>query len=93
MDEKDRKRYIFSLGLYNAFHHILSYQYILIHLVTVESNFERAVYLLIFHLLLFMFLWSYYETIFRPVGRPPKMVNYFTVQWNRAKFRNLVSLT
>ncbi|CAG9537561.1 unnamed protein product [Cercopithifilaria johnstoni] len=40
---------------------------------TVEGSFERAVYLFVFHLLLFMFLWSYYETIFRPVGRPPKM--------------------
>ncbi|KAM3722826.1 Palmitoyltransferase ZDHHC2 [Dirofilaria immitis] len=40
---------------------------------TVDNNFERAIYLFVFHLLLFMFLWSYYETIFRPVGRPPKM--------------------
>lgn len=58
--------------------HVITY--ITIHLllsVTVEGSFERAVYLFIFHLLLFMFLWSYYETIFRPVGRPPKMVIYY----------------
>lgn len=41
--------------------------------LTVEDKFQRAVYLFIFHLLLIMFLWSYYVTIFRPVGRPPKM--------------------
>ncbi|VDM12046.1 unnamed protein product [Wuchereria bancrofti] len=40
---------------------------------TVEGTFERSLYLSVFHLLLFMFLWSYYVTIFRPVGRPPKM--------------------
>ncbi|VDN55195.1 unnamed protein product [Dracunculus medinensis] len=39
---------------------------------TVECLFERVIYLIIFHILLILFLWSYYQTIFSPVGRPRK---------------------
>ncbi|VDM96384.1 unnamed protein product [Thelazia callipaeda] len=40
---------------------------------TVVSRVERGIYIFVFHLLLLMFLWSYYETIFQPIGQPPKI--------------------
>uniref|UniRef100_A0A0M3IJR9 Palmitoyltransferase n=2 Tax=Ascaris TaxID=6251 RepID=A0A0M3IJR9_ASCLU len=39
---------------------------------TVERVAERVLYLLIFHILLFLFLWSYYQTVFSEIGQPQK---------------------
>ncbi|MFH4980809.1 hypothetical protein AB6A40_007518 [Gnathostoma spinigerum] len=39
---------------------------------TVESVIERAVYITVFHILFFIFLWTYYQTIFTPISKPPK---------------------
>lgn len=51
---------------------------------SVECLFERVIYLIIFHILLILFLWSYYQTIFSPVGRPRKeviSVSELKVEW------------
>uniref|UniRef100_A0A914W6M9 Palmitoyltransferase n=1 Tax=Plectus sambesii TaxID=2011161 RepID=A0A914W6M9_9BILA len=37
---------------------------------TVTNVFERAIYLFGFHVLLILFMWSYYQTIFSPIGQP-----------------------
>ncbi|KHN71911.1 Uncharacterized protein Tcan_18686 [Toxocara canis] len=39
---------------------------------TVERLPERVIYLFIFHFLLLLFLWSYYQTVFSEIGQPQK---------------------
>ncbi|KAJ8955450.1 hypothetical protein NQ318_003550 [Aromia moschata] len=42
-------------------------------LITVESPVKQVLYLIFYHLFFFMFVWSYWQTIFTDVGRvPPK---------------------
>ncbi|XP_037087244.1 palmitoyltransferase ZDHHC20-B-like [Pollicipes pollicipes] len=41
-------------------------------LVTVESYAEKVVYLMLYHILLLLFLWAYYQTVMTPIGRVPK---------------------
>ncbi|XP_055608310.1 palmitoyltransferase ZDHHC15 isoform X2 [Uranotaenia lowii] len=38
---------------------------------TVSSILQRVLFLLFYHLLLIMFLWSYYQTVFTDIGRVP----------------------
>jgi len=38
---------------------------------TVTNAAERALYLVIFHVLMFLFLFSYYRTVFTEIARPP----------------------
>ncbi len=45
--------------------------------VTVDSIIERIIYLTGFHLFLILFLFSYYQTIFTQLGRPPSNVNNY----------------
>lgn len=43
--------------------------------VTVDNVIERIIYLVPAHILLILFLWSYFKTIFTPVGAPsPKVI-------------------
>ncbi|KAL1131362.1 hypothetical protein AAG570_010979 [Ranatra chinensis] len=41
-------------------------------ILTVEPYFEKIVYLLIYHVLFVIFMWSYWQTIFTPLGLVPK---------------------
>uniref|UniRef100_A0A0N5A9D3 Palmitoyltransferase n=1 Tax=Syphacia muris TaxID=451379 RepID=A0A0N5A9D3_9BILA len=40
---------------------------------TVVHNLEASIFLIVFHILLFLFLWTYYKTVFTPVGKPLKI--------------------
>ena len=42
--------------------------------VTVASYAEKAVYLVLYHILLLLFMWSYYQTVMTPIARVPKQV-------------------
>ncbi len=39
------------------------------------SRLYLVIYLLIYHPLLFLFLWSYHRTMFKPIATPPSEVN------------------
>ncbi|CAF1030403.1 unnamed protein product [Adineta steineri] len=39
--------------------------------LTIDSVPKKVIYLLIYHPLLFLFLWSYYRTMFKPLAGPP----------------------
>ncbi|VDP44904.1 unnamed protein product [Soboliphyme baturini] len=39
---------------------------------TVTSDAERIAYSIVYHAILIMFLWSYWQTVFTPLGVPPK---------------------
>ncbi|CAF1136895.1 unnamed protein product [Didymodactylos carnosus] len=39
--------------------------------LTVDSIPKKVIYLLIYHPLLFLFMWSYYRTMFKPIAGPP----------------------
>ncbi|XP_075226902.1 palmitoyltransferase ZDHHC2 isoform X4 [Lycorma delicatula] len=41
-------------------------------ILTVSSVFEKILYLTGYHLLLMMFLWAYWQTIFTPIGTVPR---------------------
>lgn len=43
--------------------------------VTIESVIVKMIYLLVFHILYVMTLWSYYQTIFTEAGRVPREVS------------------
>jgi palmitoyltransferase len=47
-----------------------------IYSVTITSNIERVLYLVPAHILLILFMWSYFATIFTPVGAPDKRVSF-----------------
>lgn len=40
-------------------------------LLTVVSNIQRVVYIVLYHAFLLFFLWSYYQTIFNSIGKVP----------------------
>ncbi|XP_066976140.1 palmitoyltransferase ZDHHC20-B-like isoform X5 [Macrobrachium rosenbergii] len=49
------------------------YAYVIqLNLFTVESIIEKSFYLLLYHFLLVLFLWAYWQTIFTDIGRVPK---------------------
>ncbi len=41
-------------------------------LLTVDSNVERTVLLVLYHLFFAMFVWAYWQTIFTPPGSVPE---------------------
>ncbi|CAF1595736.1 unnamed protein product [Adineta ricciae] len=40
-------------------------------ILTIDSVPKKIIYLLLYHPLLFLFLWSYYRTMFKPLAGPP----------------------
>lgn len=44
-------------------------------LVTVQSTAETIIFLILYHILFVMFVWSYFQTIFIEVGRVPEKVH------------------
>lgn len=42
--------------------------------VTVQSTAEKIIFLILYHVLFVMFVWSYFQTIFIEVGRVPDKV-------------------
>lgn len=49
------------------------YAYVVqLNLLTVESIVEKCFYLIVYHVLLFMFMWAYWQTIFTDIGHVPK---------------------
>lgn len=42
--------------------------------VTIQSTTEKAIFLIVYHVLFLMFVWSYFQTIFIEVGRVPDKV-------------------
>ncbi|XP_064119849.1 palmitoyltransferase ZDHHC20-B-like isoform X5 [Macrobrachium nipponense] len=49
------------------------YAYVIqLNLLTVDSIIEKSFYLLLYHFLLVLFLWAYWQTIFTDIGRVPK---------------------
>lgn len=43
-------------------------------IVTVQSTIEKIIFLILYHVLFVMFVWSYFQTIFIEVGRVPDKV-------------------
>ncbi|KAI1731679.1 DHHC palmitoyltransferase domain-containing protein [Ditylenchus destructor] len=41
----------------------------------------RCVYLVIMHILLTLFMWSYYQTVFTPIGSVPNVVCFINQSW------------
>lgn len=50
--------------------------------VTIESVIVKIIYMLVFHVLYAMTLWSYYQTIFTEAGRVPREVSNMIFQLN-----------
>lgn len=49
------------------------YAYVIqLNLLTIESIIQKCFYLLIYHILLVLFLWAYWQTVFTEIGRVPK---------------------
>lgn len=47
---------------------------VLLSLVQIDSWVQRSFYFVFYHVVLVLFAWSYYQTIFTPVKRPPEDV-------------------
>ncbi|XP_069982427.1 palmitoyltransferase ZDHHC20-B isoform X1 [Penaeus vannamei] len=49
------------------------YAYVIqLNLFSIDSIIEKSFYLFVYHILLFLFLWAYWQTIFTEIGRVPK---------------------
>ncbi|XP_037069822.1 palmitoyltransferase ZDHHC15B-like isoform X2 [Pollicipes pollicipes] len=49
------------------------YAYVLeLCIYTVESYVEKTIYLIFYHVILVLFIWSYYQTVMTPISRVPK---------------------
>ncbi|XP_043223295.1 palmitoyltransferase ZDHHC20-B-like [Amphibalanus amphitrite] len=49
------------------------YAYVIeLNIFTVESYAEKTVYLILYHIVLVLFLWAYYQTVMTPIARVPK---------------------
>lgn len=59
--------------------------------VTVPSIFEKVVYLVFYHALFIMFVWSYWQTIFTDIGRVPSKV-VFTLIFDQIRINQFTSV-
>uniref|UniRef100_A0A6A7FV22 Palmitoyltransferase n=2 Tax=Hirondellea gigas TaxID=1518452 RepID=A0A6A7FV22_9CRUS len=49
------------------------YAYVIqLNILTIESNIQKTLYLLVYHVILVLFVWSYWQTIFTDIGFVPK---------------------
>lgn len=58
--------------------------------VIVPSTFEMIAYLLGYHLVFITFMWSYWQTVFTPIGTVPRKVSAIK---NMSLFYVLLTLT
>lgn len=74
--------YVIQLCYREFFYHIYGTLILLSpHTVTIESVIVKMIYLLVFHILYIMTLWSYYQTIFTEAGRVPREVSFMILHF------------
>lgn len=55
------------------FCHLIFLQKNILELIDIIA--QKVIYLIIFHVLLLIFLWSYIQTVISPIGKPSELVN------------------
>lgn len=65
----------YAVAMFRTELNFVFYLFISPHTVTVTSVVQRILFLLFYHLVLVMFLWSYYQTVFTDIGRVPSRVS------------------
>lgn len=82
---KFRKNKEFSIPLY-------CYP-LLFSIVAIDNTAEKVIFLLFYHIINTLFLWSYWKTIFTPAGTVPSTVSYHFLYLNQPTNSESDSLT
>lgn len=54
----------------------LSFCFYLLFSVSVETTVEQVLFLIFYHIVFFMFVWSYWQTVFTSIGKVPPKVKF-----------------